>query len=45
MTENQSQAAWKNRRRMAWLSFLGLFMMVMGMLYHILGLGETRHKQ
>jgi len=36
MTEEKSQASWKNRRRMAWFSFLGLFMMVLGMLFHIL---------
>ena len=34
--EQQAKASWKNRRRMAWLAFLGLMMMVVGMLYHIL---------
>ncbi len=36
MTDEQGQASWKNRRRMAWLAFFGLMLMVAGMLYHIL---------
>jgi len=36
MPEDKAQASWKNRRRMAWLAFFGLMMMVLGMLYHIL---------
>lgn len=32
----QPQVSWKNRRRMAWWAFIGLMMILIGMMYHIL---------
>lgn len=36
MTDEQSQASWKNRRRMAWGAFWSLIIIVLAMLFHIM---------
>jgi len=33
--EEQAQASWKNRRRMAWGAFFSLIVILAAMLYHI----------
>ncbi len=35
-----TQASWKNRRRMAWLSFLGIMIMVLGATYRLMFVGD-----
>ena len=35
-----TQASWKNRRRMAWLAFLGLFLFLLGIIYRLLFAGD-----
>lgn len=35
-----TQASWKNRRRMAWLSWFGIFIMMMGATYRLMFVGD-----
>lgn len=35
-----TQASWKNRRRMAWLSFAGIMVMVGGATYRLMFVGD-----
>jgi drug/metabolite transporter (DMT)-like permease len=35
-----TQASWKNRRRMAWLSFAGIMVMVLGATYRLMFVGD-----
>jgi len=37
---DEDQASWKNRRRMAWLSFAGLFLFLIGMMYRLMFGGD-----
>ena len=35
-----TQASWKNRRRMAWLAFAGIMLMVVAMAYRLAFVGD-----